>query len=300
MARKTTTEAKERAQERLHTALSILEEGIGTILDSESFARYLRTMSRFHRYSFNNVALIHAQRPDATHVAGYRTWQTLSRQVRKGEKGIAILVPYTYRATRDGEGAAQNAQNTQNTDEERDRGEERTGTRFGVGYVFDIAQTDGEPLPEPPAVQAITTATDRGAALWQVLADWLTAQGVAVEVKDCGRPNGYYAPGQGIVIHERIVGTDQATKTLAHEAAHFVTDHNEFVTREDAETVAEGAAYVVLHHFGLDTSGYSFAYVARWAEDKAVLKRNLEAIRRTASAIIAGIADQTVEEQCAA
>ncbi len=93
------------------------------------------------------------------------------------------------------------------------------------------------------------------------------------------------------------MGSDQATKTLAHEAAHFVADHNGFVPREDAETVAEGAAYIVLYHFGLDVSDYSFAYVARWAEDKAVLRRNLETIRCTASTIIAGLEDTGGEIQ---
>ncbi len=224
-------EAKERAQERMQQALALLEEGIAGILDSESFAGYLRAMSRFHHYSAHNVALILAQCPDATRVAGYRAWQQLGRQVRKGEKGLVILVPLVSRVKGDGESEA-------------DEQDERVVTRFGVGYVFDVAQTDGEPLPEPPAVQAITEATDRGAALWEALAGWLTAQGVALEVRDCGRPNGSYAPAtRTIVVHARLVGTDQATKTLAHEAAHFVAEHHCSLPREDAETVAEGAAY---------------------------------------------------------
>ena len=281
-------EAKERAQERMQQALGLLEAGIAAILDSESFAGYLRAMARFHRYSAHNVALILAQNPDATHVAGYRAWQQLGRQVRKGEKGLVILVPLVSRVKGDG-------------DAEADEPDERVVTRFGVGYVFDIAQTDGEPLPEPPAVEAIAGATDRGAALWEALAGWLTAQGVALEVRDCGRPNGSYAPAtRTIVVHERLVGTDQATKTLAHEAAHFVAEHRCSLPREDAETVAEGAAYVVLHHFGLDTSGYSFPYVARWAEDKAVLRRNLEAIREVAAAIVEGVQGANVGESAAA
>ncbi len=270
-------EAKERAQERMQQAMALLEEGIGNILDSDSFAGYLRAMSRFHHYSAHNVALILAQNPDATRVAGYRAWQQLGRQVRKGEKGLVILVPLVSRVK--GEG-----------DAEAGEQDERVVTRFGVGYVFDVAQTDGEPLPEPPAVQAITSASDRGAALWEALVEWLTAQGVTLEVKDCGRPNGSYAPAtRTIAVHERLVGTDQATKTLTHEAAHYIADHRCSLPRQDAETVAEGAAYVVLHHFGLDTGGYSFPYVARWAEDKAVLRRNLEAIRRTATVLIDGV-----------
>ncbi len=279
------TEAKERAQERMQQAMALLEDGIAAILDGDSFAGYLRAMSRFHHYSAHNVALILAQNPDATRVAGYRAWQQLGRQVRKGEKGLVILVPLVSRVKGDG-------------DTEADEQDERVVTRFGVGYVFDVAQTDGEPLPDPPAVEAITGATDRGAALWEALVEWLTVQGVGVEVADCGQANGSYAPAtRTIAVHERLISTDQATKTLAHEAAHFVADHSGLVAREDAETVAEGAAYVVLHHFGLDTGGYSFPYVARWAEDKGVLRRNLEAIRATAGALITGLAMQVAGEQ---
>ena len=127
-------EAKERAQERMQQALTLLEEGIGSILDSESFARYLRAMSRFHHYSAHNVALILAQRPEATRVAGYRAWQRLGRQVRKGEKGLVILVPLVKRIRSEPDGG----------DSEQEESEERIVTRFGVGYVFDVAQTDGE------------------------------------------------------------------------------------------------------------------------------------------------------------
>ena len=228
-------EAKERAQERMQQALALLEDGIAAILDSDSVAGYLRAISRFHHYSAHNVALILAQNPDATRVAGYRAWQQLGRQVRKGEKGLVILVPLVSRVKGDGESKS-------------DEQDERVVTRFGVGYVFDVAQTDGEPLPEPPTVEAITGATDRGAALWEALSGWLMAQGVTLEIKDCGRPNGFYAPAtRTIVVHERLIGTDQATKTLAHEAAHHVAEHHCSLPREDAETVAEGVAYVVLH-----------------------------------------------------
>ncbi len=121
-------EAKERAQERMQQAMALLEEGIARILDSDSFAGYLRAMSRFHQYSAHNVALILAQNPEATRVAGYRAWQQLGRQVRKGEKGLVILVPLVSRVK--GEG-----------DAEADEQDERVVTRFGVGYVFDVAQT---------------------------------------------------------------------------------------------------------------------------------------------------------------
>ena len=289
----TPQEAQERAQEKVREALDLLEQGIGAILDGESFARYLRCLSRFHQYSVSNVGLILMQRPEATKVAGYRAWQALGRQVRKGEKGIAILVPFVSRV-REGDAGdtAHNPQNPQNPAESAAGAQQQGDTvrvvsRFGVGYVFDLYQTDGEPLPEPPAARAITEATDKGAALWDALAVWLHEEGVTVAIEDCGRPNGYYSPTQKkIVVHQRLIGTDQATKTLAHEAAHHVAAHHGNLDRRDAETVAESAAFVLLHHFGLDTSGYTFPYVAGWAEDKAVLRRNLEAIRVTAATFL--------------
>ena len=264
--------ARERAQERLAAAVATLEAGIAALLDGEGFARYLRTMARFHQYSARNVALIHAQRPAATRVAGYRAWQALGRQVRQGERGIVILAPRRVKLT--GEAG----------------GEEVWGVRgFGVAHVFDVAQTAGADLPAPPTVAPLASASDAGARLWDRLAAFLAGAGVTVAREDTGAANGVYYPlRRHIAVHPRLTG-DQAAKTLAHEAAHHVAAHGGGVPRADAETVAEGAAYVVLHHCGVDAGGYTFPYVARWAEDWAVLARNLEAIRATASALIVAL-----------
>lgn len=261
-------------EDRLAATMRTLDEGISAILNSESFARYLAVMSRFHHYSFGNVMLILAQQPEATQVAGYRRWQQLSRQVRKGEQGIRILVPHTRVV-------------------ELKEGEETTVVQgFGVGSVFDISQTDGAPLPEPPVAQEIREATDTGAALYGALETYVTAQGLTVVREVLARGYGYYAPlSKRIGIDSRLAG-DQATKTLAHETAHCVADHRGGIARADAETVAESAAYVVLQHYGIDSSGYTFPYVARWAEDRAILTRNLAAIQQTSHTIIAGIEDR--------
>jgi len=266
------------SEDRLAATLRTLDEGIASILEGEAFARYLAVMSRFHQYSFGNVMLILAQQPEATRVAGYRRWQQLGRQVRKGEQGIRILVPHTRVV-------------------ELEEGEETTVVRgFGVGSVFDISQTDGDPLPEPPVAQEIREATDVGAALYRALETYVTGQGLTVVREKLARGYGYYAPRrQQIGIDSRVVG-DQATKTLAHETAHFVAEHRGGIPREDAETVAESAAYVVLQHYGIDSSGYTFPYVARWAEDRAVLTRNLSAIQQTSHAILTGIEDHDGHE----
>jgi len=131
---------------RVQAALSTLEAGIDKILTSDGFADYLRLQSKFHQYSANNTLLILAQRPEASKVAGYRKWQEMDRQVRKGEKAIKIFVPHTYRDKDD-------------LDEQGRPREKISG--FGIGNVFDIQQTDGEPLPAPPGAKGPRVVVER-------------------------------------------------------------------------------------------------------------------------------------------
>lgn len=256
---------------RVAAALALLEGGVERLLDDAGFADYLRAMARFHEYSHNNILLIAAQRPDATRVAGYRRWRELGRQVGKGERGILILVPHLVRDRDD-------------VDEAGRPREKLVG--FGTAHVFDIAQTTGRALPAPPAVAELAGSSERGRALYDHLERALAERGVAV-VRDPALPaNGAYYPTHKLVaLHADLAG-DQAAKTLAHEAAHHVADHQGLVDRRDAETVAESVAFVVLHRCGLDSGGYTFPYVAGWAARKGVLQRNLHAIRATSHALI--------------
>lgn len=263
-------------QDKLAETMRILEAGINAVLDSESFVRYLDVISRFHGYSFGNVALTLAQQPEATHVAGYRKWQGLGWQVKKGEQGIRILVPHTRRV-------------------ELEEGEEKRIVRsFGVGTVFDVAQTEGDPLPEPPVAEELRTASDAGRLLYGYTERFLQHDDIPVErvpepVPDRSQAKGCWFPGERIIRVKDDLAVDQAAKTLVHETAHAVADHYGWHARDDAETVAEGAAYVVLSHFGLDSGAYSFPYIAAWAEDLAILKRNLAGVQQTAHTIITGI-----------
>jgi len=262
----------EQQDPRLTQAIGLLEQGIEGILTSEGFANYLRTQSKFHRYSFNNTILIMAQRPDATHVAGYRKWQELDHQVRKGERAIKIFVPWL---SKDPSGEI----------------DPRTGkvkeilTGYGIGNVFDIEQTDGEPLPEPPRPKELEGESQRAEAVYRSVQEYLEEDGVKVK-RLPGKQNGLYRPLTKEVVVNFLLKGNQATKTMIHEAAHHVADHRGYIPREDAETVAESCAFVVMHHFGLDSGEYSFAYVAGWAENKDVLKRNLSAIQRTSRILI--------------
>ena len=274
--------------------LATLEQGVESLVTAESFQAYLRMQARFHAYSFGNVLLITSQRPEATLVNSYRRWQALGRQVRKGEAGIRIFVPYR-RAAIDPE-----------TSDVVDR-----VTGFGVASVFDVAQTEGEPLPVPPAISEDISSSGVARAVNRHLAQWLIEEGVLLESKEFpGNAAGFYNPTKRQIVIRRSVGVDedgqeyrlvdplnvQKTKTLVHEAAHYVADHRGGVDRRDAETVAEGAAFVVMAHHGLDTSGYSFPYLATWARDITVLKRNLTAIQQTAATLIGAI-EQTLPHQ---
>jgi antirestriction protein ArdC len=257
-------------EERLKDALQTLEHGIDSILSSEEFASYLQTLARFHSYSFGNVLLIRAQRPDATRVAGYRKWLELGRQVKKGEQGIKILVPYKHKGP-----IAEEAE-----------GHSVVVRGFGVGTVFDVSQTEGDPLPDPPAVERIDGASDRGMRLLVDLLDYLELQNVPVARENTKPANGYFDPRRRHVALDVDLDGDQATKTLTHEACHVMAGHTLGMNSQDVETVAESTAFVVLSHYGIDSSGYIFPYVAGWAQDRATLKRNLGAVQGTAHRII--------------
>jgi hypothetical protein len=144
-------------------------------------------------------------------------------------------------------------------------------------------------MPEPPIVREIRESSDAGSALFGHLARFLDAEGIPLVREDTRPANGYWEPtARRIAVGVHLEG-DQVTKTLAHETAHFVADHQLGMPKEDVETIAESSAFVILQHYGLDSSGYSFPYVARWAKDRQVLKRNLDAIQRTAHRVIEGV-----------
>src|SRR5215211_2222662 len=263
--------------ERQRAVLQKLEEGTEAILTSDGFAAYLRTLAKFHSYSFANVLLIDAQRPDATLVNSYARWKQLGRQVLKGETGIRIFFPI-FRTGEDpitGE-------------------EERHLVSFGIGTVFDVAQTEGEPLPDAPAVTELTGTDDASTALNLKLSRFLIDEGLTLSSEPMhGGKRGTWNPTtRTIAVRTSTAVSPFAigpTKTLAHEAAHYLADHRGAVPRDDAECVAEGAAYVTMQHFGLDTGTTSFPYLAGWAKDNQVLRRNLAEVQQVATRLITAI-----------
>lgn len=248
--------------------LARLEQALATIHDSKSFRRYLAAQARFHRYSFANTLLILLQRPDAAQVAGFQTWKKLGRQVRRGEKGIAIVVPHVRKSA----------------DEEAEDGEERRVTSFGTGHVWDVSQTDGEPLP---AIDVPVLEGDEGQALYDRLTGLVERENLVLEHHPADTMPadvmGFYSPAERRIV-VREAAPLQMTKTLAHELGHHFSGRHD--TRAESETVAESIAFVVCAYHGLDTGARSFPYVATWSQEPAVFKQALGTIQRVSAEMI--------------
>jgi uncharacterized membrane protein (UPF0127 family)/antirestriction protein ArdC len=269
-------EVKER---KIDEVLEKLKEGVNDIQESANFKQFLLTMSKFHDYSIGNLILIMMQKPEATRVAGFKTWKDLGRWVKKGEKGIAILAPYLLPKR------AQVKETEEAEDsEEEDRVTEIRPLYFKVVHVFDISQTDGESLPDFEVPSLTGEANEE---LFEKIMALAKLQGLEMSFES--RPNqdpaikGTYS-GKSIWVRPEESQAQQL-KTLLHEVAHYYSEGVFRIPRRDAETIAESVAFTVGAHFGFDSGARSFSYVALWAEDKKVLEANLAAIRKISTQI---------------
>ncbi|AFY71461.1 protein of unknown function DUF955 [Thalassoporum mexicanum PCC 7367] len=278
MARTKFVHNPEIAKQKQADALTKLELGIQELLKSGDWQKYLRTQSRFHNYSFNNCMLIMAQCPHATRVAGFSKWKQLSRRVKKGEKGIRILAPIVRKL-------------------DDDLGDPDANTRTLVGFrtvsVFDISQTEGEDLP-----QVDTSLSGGDLGLWEALESFSINNGVPVHLEaSLSGARGYCQyddTGKPIKIAvDPMLSPLHKAKTLAHEIGHSLlhscTEYLGHSTRSEKELEAESVAFVVLDHFGLDTSNYSFSYICSWQQGEdaiANLKASGQRIQQAASQII--------------
>lgn len=240
---------------------------------SETLCRYLAMLARFHRYSYGNVLLIASQRPEATHVAGFHTWKKLGRYVKKGEKGILILAPVTFRRTKVGDEEV--------TDEAEDT---ETVLRFRGVYVFDVTQTDGEPLPTPAEV-----AGDPGARLAR-LRQTITARGISLDYDEL--PGGAEGVSRGgrISLRPGLTPAEEFS-VLVHELAHELLHQGTEKPPAKAvrETEAEAVAFVVCHAIGLDTGTAASDYIQLYSGNTAQLAQSFDRIQRTAGAILEGM-----------
>ncbi len=251
-------------RKRIDDSLDVLAKAVDDVRASEAFKAYLAVQARFHRYSWHNSMLIAMQRPDATRVAGYKTWQSLGRQVCKGERGITIFAPCPWKR-------------------ETDDGETEQGIFFRAVHVFDVGQTDGPDLPDVD-VPTIDTASDDLLAKLRRVAD---QRGIAVNFAKLS--GGLFGVSKGGTIDvDNGHATGQQSKTLAHELALEAlhkTDRTG-LTRSVAELEAESVAYVVCTHFGLDVEVRASHYIALWDGDSKSLRASLERIANTARAVI--------------
>jgi len=280
----------EEGERKLDAVLRTLKNGVEGIQDSHQFRLFLTTMSKFHDYSIGNQMLIMLQEPNATHVAGFVTWKQLGRWVKRGGKSISILAPrFPPRPTCAKCGAIipKGAAFCPKC------GAPAEGEEIGVGpayfivvSVFDISQTEGEPLPEFE-VPVLTGEVNE--ELFAKLLDLMKAKSVPVSFESRLHQDpgikGQYGPAIGIWIRPEEPRAQQL-KSLNHEIAHYYSEGVFRISRQDAETIAESAAFVVGAHYGFDTGVRSFPYVALWARDKKVLEKNLGDIRKVSSAIL--------------
>ena len=283
-----------------------LEQGIKELFESEKYKTYLNTMSKFHNYSFNNTMLIAMQKPDATLVAGFKAWQkNFDRHVKKGEKGIRILAPAPYKIKEERDKIDPVTQELLLDKDGNPQKEEVEITipAFRAVSVFDVAQTDGKPIPELAAKELLSDVEGYQDMIRAVEA----ISPVPIELEEiAGDSKGYYDREAKRIAVQENMSESQTLKTMIHEVAHSKLHSKEVEQdeqmkkdRNTKEVEAESIAYTVCQHFGIDTSDYSFGYIAGWSSgrDTKELRSSMDTIRRTASELITGIEEQLQELQ---
>ncbi len=293
-------------KQRVQELTNKLEQGLQDLFNSDSYRNYLSTMSKFHNYSFNNTLLIAMQKPDATLVAGYKAWQkNFERHVNKGEKAIRILAPAPYKIKEERDKIDPVTQELLLDKDGNPQKEEVEITipAFRAVSVFDVAQTDGKPIPELAAKELLSDVEGYQDMIRAVEA----ISPVPIELEEiAGDSKGYYDREAKRIAVQENMSESQTLKTMIHEVAHSKLHSKEVEQdeqmrkdRNTKEVEAESIAYTVCQHFGVDTSDYSFGYIAGWSSgrDTKELRASMDTIRRTASELITGIEEQLQELQ---
>ena len=286
----------------MNSILKSLETGVENIFTGDKYAQYLQTMSKFHRYSFNNTLLIAMQRPGATLVTGYRNWQTMGRQVKKGEKGITILAPAPIKRKREQEILDQNNKPLLDGNGKPKTEEvEVIIPRFKPTTVFDISQTDGEPI-ETLAPEELTEAVADYELFMKAIK---VVSPVPIRFDEIeGEAKGYYHSVDKEIVIQKGMSDSQTIKTAIHETGHARLHDKDLMAEQGIEkdrltkeVEAESVAYCVCSAFGVDTSEYSFPYIAGWSSgrDMKELKTSMDTIRKTAGEMIDELSEKLQE-----
>lgn len=262
--------------EKIKGYIKELNDGVKALFESQKYQDYLNFLGSFHSYSVNNQIAIFTQRPDARRCASFTDWkQKHNRIVRRGERGIKILCPHLYSV-------------------ETENGNEEVRLGFHIGYTFDVSQTYGEDLPESPCLPVNVDVID-GQRLIDVL---VKASPVPVAFEDFDSDaNGYFSTDENRIVVKPSLSEAMKIRCLIHEIAHShldsKTSEDKAVDAHTREVRAESISYVVSRTLQLDTSCYSFGYVAGWSKDKTLdeLKNSLTVIGRTVDRIIKDIED---------
>jgi len=283
----------------MDSIMQSLESGVEELFTSNRYQEFLKTMAKFHNYSFNNTMLIAMQRPGATLVTSYKNWQSMGRQVMKGEKGITIIAPAPYKKMKEKEVLDENQRPIMGTDgKPKTEQVEVTVPHFKAVTVFDIAQTSGEPI-QTLAPELLTAAVQDFDSFMQAIQK-ISPVPIRFDEID-GNANGYYHNADKEIVIKKGLSESQTLKTAIHETAHAKLHDKEIMEslgvekdRLTKEVEAESVAYCVCSSFGLDTSDYSFPYIAGWSSSREMkeMKASMDVIRKTAGEMI----DQLTEE----
>lgn len=283
----------------MDSIMQSLESGVEELFTSNRYQEFLKTMAKFHNYSFNNTMLIAMQRPDATLVTSYKNWQSMGRQVMKGEKGITIIAPAPYKKMKEKEVLDENQRPVMGTDgKPKTEQVEVTVPHFKAVTVFDIAQTSGEPI-QTLAPELLTAAVQDFDSFMQAIQK-ISPVPIRFDEID-GNANGYYHNADKEIVIKKGLSESQTLKTAIHETVHAKLHDKEIMEslgvekdRLTKEVEAESVAYCVCSSFGLDASDYSFPYIAGWSSSREMkeMKASMDVIRKTAGEMI----DQLTEE----
>ena len=235
-----------------------LLNGVTEVFQGDRFKQYLQTMSKFHSYSFRNSLLIHLQMPEAKRVAGFESWKKFNRFVKRGQKGIAIFAPFIIK---------KKIQLESETPEKDREEKEQAVVKFKITYVWDVSQTEGDPLPS--FCNELTGNVDRFDQIFSMLKE-ISPYNISFE-QIPGAVKGYCSSDNRKIAIQMGMSDEQTIKTLIHEIAHSLLHEDSKKSREQEEVEAESVAFIISDFLGVDTSSYSFDYVAIWSREMETL-----------------------------